>query len=58
MTLEDAIAVLTNELGPLDKDEVKILTDTLESLHTEGYNDGWGEGYAEGVESTCSEGEE
>jgi hypothetical protein len=54
MTLENAISVLTLELGPLDADDAKILEDTLTKLATHN----WSEGYAEGTSDTMSTGED
>jgi hypothetical protein len=54
MTLEQAIKVLTLELGPLNADSSKILEDTLTKLATHN----WREGYSEGTVDSCSEGED
>ena len=54
MTLEEAISVLTLELGPFDADGSKILEDTLTKLAS----NQWSEGYAEGTLDSMGEGEE
>jgi hypothetical protein len=55
MTLKTAIATLSDELGPFDTDELRIIEDVLGRVATDNYNTGWAEGYAQSLEDTDPE---
>lgn len=49
MSIKETLRLLSDELGPFDRDEFRILEDALTKAQTNGYNDGWAAGYAEAL---------
>jgi hypothetical protein len=56
MTLKTAIATLSDELGPFDTDELRIIEDVLARVASANFHDGWADGYADALDDTDPEG--